>query len=122
MSMARRKAARNCNILPWLSARADVREGRFLQIGNSLLLSKPFQALSAGAQVLYLCMALESGGHREFLFPRTAAKKYGIPHRSMLRYVDELADSGFIEKTSLKNLRQPNEYKFSFRWKEEKPP
>lgn len=119
--MPRRKAARNCNILPWLSARGDSSEGRFLQIGNSLLLSKSFQALSAGAQVLYLCMSMESAGRREFVFPRTAAKKYGIPPRSLLRYVAELTDAGFIDKTSLKNLRQPNEYQFSFRWKEEAP-
>lgn len=120
--MARRKAAKNCEIRPWLSARADCSDGRFIQIGNSLLLSKSFQALSAGAQMLYLCMALESGGRREFQFTRTAAKKYGIPHRSMLRHVDELAAAGFIDKTSLWNLRQPNEYCFSFRWKEEQPP
>ncbi len=122
MLMARRKAAKNCDIRPWLSARADCSEGRFLQIGNSLMLSKPFQALSPGAQMLYLCMALESGGRREFIFPRTAAKKYGVKHRSLLRYIDELSDAGFIDKTSLRNLRQPNEYSFSFRWKEERPP
>lgn len=120
--MARRKAAKNCDIRPWLSARADCSEGRFLQIGNSLMLSKPFQALSPGAQMLYLCMALESGGRREFIFPRTAAKKYGVKPRSLLRYIDELSDAGFIDKTSLRNLRQPNEYSFSFRWKEERPP
>lgn len=120
--MARRRAARNCNILPWLSARADVSEGRFLQIGNSLLLSKPFQALSAGAQVLYLCMALESGGRREFIFPLTSAKKYGIAARSFRRYLTELVDMGFLEKQSMANLRQPNEYNFSFAWKEKSRP
>lgn len=119
--MARRKAAKNCNIRPWLSAHADCSEGRFLQVGNSLFFARPFQELSSGAQVLYLCMAMESGGRREFVFPRTAAKKYGIPPRSLLRYVAELTDAGFIDKTSLKNLRQPNEYQFSFRWKEEAP-
>lgn len=120
--MARRRAARNCNILPWLSARADVSEGRFLQIGNSLLLSKPFQALSAGAQVLYLCMALESGGRREFIFPLTSAKKYGIKRASFWRHVQELTDAGFIVRKSMANLRQPNEYAFNFSWKENKPP
>ncbi len=122
MPMARRKAAKNCEILPWLSARADRSEGRFLQIGNSLLLSKAFQNLSAGAQMLYVNMAMESGGRRDFIFPRSAAKKYGVSPRSLLRYIDELAGAGFIEKASMANLRQPNEYRFSFIWKEEKPP
>lgn len=122
MVVGRRKAARYCSILPWLSSRTDCSEGRFVQVGNSLFLSEAFQALSAGAQVLYLCMALECGGRREFIFPLSSAKKYGFPPRSFRRHVDELAKAGFVEKTSLKNLRQPNEYCFSFRWKEEQPP
>lgn len=120
--MPRRKAAQNCKILPWLSARADCSEGRFLQLGNSLLLSETFQKLSSGAQVLFLCMSMESGGRREFTFPLSAAKKYGLPPRSFRRYVEELKQRGFIEKQSMANLRQPNEYRFSLAWKEEKPP
>ncbi|MDO4973292.1 MAG: hypothetical protein Q4E38_03675 [Eubacteriales bacterium] len=120
--MPRHKAARNCEIRPWLSARVDCSEGRFLQVGNSLLLCEAFQRLSSGAQILYLEMSLEAGGRREFVFPLSAAKKYGVPPRSFRRYVDELIQAGFIEKTSLKNLRQPNEYCFSFRWKEKQPP
>lgn len=120
--MPRKKAAKNCTVLPWLSAKADCSEGRFLQIGNSLLLSKHFQGLPAGAQILYLAMGLESGGRREFVFPLSAAKKYGFAPRSFRRYVEELVIAGFLDKTSLANLRQPNEYRFSFKWKTEKPP
>ena len=120
--MGRRKLARNCTILPWLSSKPDCAEGRFLQIGNSLFLSKAFQNLSPGAQMLYLYAALESGGRIEFLFPQKTASKYGIAPRSLRRHLDELIEAGFIEKTSLKNLRQPNEYVFSFHWKESKPP
>ena len=116
--MGRRKLARNCTILPWLSAKPDCVEGRFLQVGNSLFLSESFQNLSPGAQILFLCAALESGGRRDFLFPQKTAEKYGIAPRSLRRYVEELAEAGFIERTSLKNLRQPNEYTFSLRWKE----
>ena len=66
---------------------------------------------------MYFCMAMESGGRREFIFPQRAAKKYGIPPASMRRYIDELVESGYIEKQSMANLRQPNEYKFSPLWK-----
>ena len=36
--MGRRKAAEKCTILPWLSRKSDNSEGRFIQVGNSLLL------------------------------------------------------------------------------------
>lgn len=105
-------------IKPWVSARVDCREGRFLQVGNSLMLSPKFHALSYGAQITYLCMALESGGQREFTFPRTAAEKYGIPRNSLTRYVDELKNSGFITVQSMANLRKANAYSFCFAWKQ----
>ena len=67
-------------------------------------------------------MALESGGRKNYTFPLAAAKKYGIAERSFRRFVDELSQAGFIIKHSMANLRQPNEYEFSFEWKQEKPP
>lgn len=115
--MARHKQAQNCDIRPWLSAKSDCREGRFLQIGNSLFFSEKFQMLSAGAKVLYFCFCMESGGRREFIFPQSAAKKYGIAPRSFRRYTDELIRSGFVAVNSGKCVRQPNEYQFSFEWK-----
>ena len=119
--VARYKAAKNCSILPWLSAKSDCREGRFLQIGGSLFFNERFQGLSAGAKILYFAMALESGGKRSFVFPLTAAKKYGVPASSFRRYVGELAQGGFVEVHSNANLRRPNDYYFSLAWKE-KPP
>lgn len=129
-SLPRRKAAQNCKILPWLSARSDCEEGRFLQLGNSLLLShveketgketNPFVKLSPGAKILYLSMCMESGGHRSFRFPQTAAKKYGLPPSSFWRYVQELIREGMIKKNSGKNTREPNDYEFCFDWK--RPP
>ena len=62
----------------WLSALPDCRDRRFIQIGNSLMLSKDFQKLSTGARWLYAAMSMESGGRREFIFPLSAAKKYGM--------------------------------------------
>lgn len=116
--MSRRK---NPMISPWLSARADNREKRFIQVGDTLLMDKTFQALSPGAKTLYYCMAMECGGRREFLFPRTCAAKYGFAEKSFWRYVRELEERGFLIRFSMKSLRKPNEYSFSFAWKTVRP-
>ena len=59
MSTSRRKAG--ATLQPWLTARTDCREKRFIQVGNSLLLSHRFWRISAGARYCYLCMAMEAG-------------------------------------------------------------
>ena len=118
--MAKHKAAQNCTILPWLSARSDSREGRFVQVGNSLLLSEEFHGLNAGARFIYLCMALDAGGQREFEFTVTDAKKYGIDSATLRRRIPELVENGFLEVDSGRTVRKPNRYRFSFRWKQEK--
>ena len=51
-----------------------------------------------------------------------AAKKYGIPHSSLRRYIRELEAGGWIEVRSMKALRKPNEYRFSLTWKGIYPP
>lgn len=104
-------------IKPWLSANHDCKEGRFIQCGNSLLLSQTFQQLSSGAKHTYFCMAMESGGKRDFIFPLKAAKKYGISKNSLSRYVSELVNAEFLSVESGKVVRQPNCYTFSFEWK-----
>ena len=116
--MSRRK--RGGVMLPWLSAHPDNREGRFLQVGNSFLLSDAVQKLSPGARFMYLSMALEAGGKREFCFPRSAANKFGIPETTAARYIKELSSAGFIETVSSGRLaRVPNVYRFSLSWKSE---
>lgn len=121
VDLGRRKAAENCAVPAWASARGDSREKRFVLIGNSLFFSEAFQALSAGAKHLYLCFTLECGGKRAFVFPHAAAKKYGIPSRSFERYLTELEAAGFITKSSGWNTRTPNKYEFSFSWKVRPP-
>ena len=39
-------------LVPWMSARPDNVEKRFIQVGNSLLFNKEFQSLGAGSQML----------------------------------------------------------------------
>ena len=127
--VSRRKKAVNCKLLPWLSGKLECSDGRFIQIGNSLFLSRrseagsesnPFVKLSSGAKFLYLCMAMESGGKREFQFPLAAAKKYGIANSSLRRNIEELIAAGMIEKQSGKTVRLPNLYEFCLDWK--RPP
>lgn len=115
--MATRKA-KSHPLKPWLSARSDCKEGRFIQVGNSFFLDKRIHNLSAGAIHTYLCFSMESGGKPTFEFPKAAAAKYGIPIASFRRYVDELVDAGFIHRSSGKASQQPNQYRFSMeRWK-----
>ena len=84
-------------------------------------LRRPDKALSPGAKTLYCCMAMECGGKREFLFPRVCALKYGFAEKSFRRYITELEARGFLIRRSMKNLRRPNEYSFSFVWKGIRP-
>jgi hypothetical protein len=72
-------------ITAWMSAKADNKEKRFIQVGNSLLLSKEFQKLGVGARCLYMCMAMESAGKRGFEFPLSSAKSMDL---EILRFVD----------------------------------
>lgn len=120
--MGRRKTAGRCNIRPWLSAKADCKEGRFIQIGNSLLLSEQFGKLKAGARDLYFRMAMESGGEREFTFPASSAERHHIPASSFERFKAELIDAGFIRiKESGRLTREKNVYEFVFDWKARPP-
>lgn len=120
--MARRKSGGT--ILPWLSARNDSKEKRFIQLGNSLLLSKHYQGLSPGARLFYHCLCMESGGSREVKFTHGNAKKYGISGSSYDRHIKELIDNGFIERVTTEDCLQfaPNVFRFSLSWKLETAP
>ena len=118
--MARKKKV----LLPWLSSKPDGAEKRFIQVGNSLLFNEAFQQLNAGSQMLYLRMAMESGGQREVAFSRKTAEKYGIPRNSFSRQIKELKETGFIEVSMEGNMWQfkPSVYRFSFSWKQNPQP
>ena len=108
------------SVKPWLSARPDHKEGRFIQVGNSLLFSKAFQDLSAGARFLYLCMAMEAGKVSNVLFPRGAGKKYGISATSFDRQIRELQEKGFLTRIESPSLGRcdPGRYKFIQDWQD----
>ena len=105
-------------IKPWLSARPDCKEGRFIQVGNSFLLSEKIQNLSAGARWTYLSMAMESGGNRQFHFPLSSAKKYGISKSALSRHIIELRQANVITMQSGATVRKANRYTFVYdTWK-----
>lgn len=109
-------------LMPWLSAKPDNKEGRFTQIGNSLLLSPAFKGLSIGARYLYICASDESAGKNKFTFPAKTMKKFGITRSSGVRYIDELENAGLIKCVYRgKAQMKPNEYEFDFSWKNKKP-
>ncbi len=107
---------------PWLTAREDGKERRFIQVGDTLLFSSAFNALKPGAQNLYLRMSMEAGNSREFVFPQTSAKKHGIPSATFRRHVSELIKAGFISRSSGRVTREENVYRFELEWKKQRPP
>lgn len=109
-------------LVPWMSARPDNVEKRFIQVGNTLLFHKSFASLSVGCRYLYFCMSMESAGKRRFIFPQAAAAKYGIKPSSLRRHIDELEAGRFIKVYSGKPTREPNLYEFCCDWKLPPPP
>lgn len=107
-----KRAAEQTPILWYLSANTNSREGRYIQVGNSLLLSKKFQELSRDARYLYQCLAMEAGGKSAVEFPEKAFTKYGIPVRTGRRLIEELVRKGFIARNSGWTTREPNIYTF----------
>lgn len=132
--MPRRKSAKNIPICPWLSAKLDNREGRFIQIGNSLFLShknagseeegNAFLRLPAGTRFVYLALTLEAGGKSTVKFSHSAAKKYGISPTTYDRSMKQLRDAGFVEQVLDENRSQfaTNVFRFINQWKEKTAP
>lgn len=60
------------------------------------MLSHQFQNLGIGARYLYFFITMERGGKRDFIFPQSAAKKYGIKSSSLWRHIVGLEAGKFI--------------------------
>jgi len=120
------------DLKPWLTNKApgSKTNGRFIQVGNSLLMNKQFQALSTGAKYLYFCMAMEAGAQNDFAFSKgIAARKYGIATTSFERHRRELEDAGFISLLNSLPDSEPkaqfaaNRFRFSFeKWRDGETP
>lgn len=123
-NVGRKRCAKNIPLSPWLSGNVDCRDGRFIQVGNSLFLSKAFQALSSSAQVLYLFMTMEAAGKSVVRFSHGAAKKYGIAGSTFDRAIKQLRDSGFVQliEDDIMSQFSANEFRFVMRWKSKPAP
>jgi response regulator of citrate/malate metabolism len=104
-------------LLPWLSARQDNVEKRFIQVGDTLFFDWHFRELCMGARWLYLCMAMEAAGEEDFQFTESTGRKYGFSHSSLRRYIEELVEADMITRYSKKEYRLPNNYEFNSDWK-----
>lgn len=127
--MARKKRfSGEADLKPWLTNKApgSKTNGRFIQVGNSLLMNTQFQELSTGAKYLYLCMAMEAGSKNDFAFSKgVAARKYGIASTSFERHRRELESAGFICLLDSLSESEPkaqfaaNRFRFSFeKWRD----
>ncbi len=119
--MPRRKVAKNIELKPWLSGNRDSRDGRFIQIGNSLLLSKTFNKLSGNAIKTYFALCMESGGKPTASLSRASAeKKYGINEATFERSIKALIAAGFIACDFDDNPHKfkANVYRFQMGWKQ----
>lgn len=130
--MARkRRFSGESDLKPWLTNKAPdgKTNGRFIQVGNSLLMNKRFQTLSTGAKYLYFCMAMEAGVKNDFAFSKgVAARKYGIAMTSFERHRRELENAGFISLLNSLPDSEPkaqfaaNRFRFSFeKWRDGTP-
>lgn len=107
---------------PWQTCKDSGIEERYIRLGNSQLLHPAMISLSDKAKTIYIYMLLESGGERDFTFPRSKYNKLA-GHSVFQGAKDELIEKGFIKvKQNNANLRKANIYEFSDEWKRYNPP
>ena len=101
----------------WQTLKPDGVEERYIRLGNSQLLHEKVNRLTHSAFRVYVYMLLESGGKREFTFPRSKYERF-ISRGGAHSAICELEEAGFIEVLERNfNLRKANVYRFSERWK-----
>ena len=96
------------------------KEKRFIRKGASMMRSKQYIELSATAKVIFDYMALEAGREKHFIFPYSACEEQ-MSKNTFFRARNELIEAGFITVVENNaNLRKPNVYSFSSKWKYKK--
>lgn len=116
--MPRKKTAKNVVMVPWLSANWSREEGRFIQVGNSLLLSKVWHSLDGNSKHLYLCMAMESGGKPFVTLSRKSAqRKYGVSPSTYSRAIKQLIEKKFVKLDENIGRYESNKFWFINDWK-----
>ncbi len=104
---------------PWETRNTNGVEKRYIRLGVTQMASDTMRKLSPSAFKIYTYMKLESGGNKNFEFPHTKYKGW-ISKPTFFKAVEELESMGFIDiKFRNKNIRKPNVYSFSERWKQQ---
>lgn len=102
---------------PWETQKVNGVEKRYFRMGATLMASEPMRSLSPSAFKVYCYMRIESAGNRSFKFPHTKYRFY-MSKPTFQKAKQELIDKGFIDVIqNNKNIRKPNIYAFSERWK-----
>lgn len=97
------KKNKDRSFLPWLTTNPNgfhENEKRFLQIPQNMFFANSkfgFPEMNYSSKWLYLCMACESGGEREFKFSHSTAKKFGFNKNTFDKCVKELIEKKLIE-------------------------
>lgn len=117
--MPRHKAAKISPLRPWLSGNKDCRDGRFIQVGNSLLLDDAYNKLDGNVHKTYYALCMESGGKPTVKLSRAGARKYGLSPATFARSIKTLKKEGFISCDFEDNPHryETNVYRFKIGWK-----
>lgn len=107
---------------PWDSKNASGIEKRYIRLADTLLCSAAARGLSPSAFKILTYMKIEAAGKKNFQFPCHKFIDF-MSKPTAYKAIKELEEVGFIDIISRnKNLRIPNEYAFSDRWKLYKKP
>lgn len=101
----------------WETTKTDGIEERYIRFGNSQMSTGTLRRLGGAAFKLYAYMKLESGGKRDFEFPRVKVAQI-LTTGTFYRALDELIEAGLVEIVENNaNIRKPNLYRFSDKWR-----
>ena len=113
-----RKRKSGYALAPWLSGRPDGKEPHYIQVGVTLFEHPAFRKLTPAQRYLYLCMAHDAEGRKEFIFPKARFKNFGISSSTARDGIGALIEQGFIIRLySGKATREASSYAFSDKWK-----
>ena len=106
-------------VAPWLSGRITCKEPHYIQVGVTLFEHSAFQKLTPAQRYLYLCMAHDAEGRKEFVFSKARFQHYGISNATAREGIEALIKEGFIVRLfSGQATREKSGYAFSDRWKQ----
>lgn len=111
--MARKKVPFNA----WETMNENGIEKRYFREGVTQMMHPVMYELTHSAFHVYFYMKLESGGNKEFKFPKSKWRKFISPN-GFQKAKRELIKYGLINELECnKVIKKPNVYEFSSRWK-----